>query len=178
MAAFALLSASASQTSEQGNGAETFSTDSQNQSKNEVFTVVYTTSDDGFLNVRSKPSNSGTILAKVYSIMHGLGNGVLVQRGPKWSKVRVGKTTGWVYNKFMGCQTWYTGKGKATLIAKRDRTPIYGEDYTGEKPLPVFATVKKGTIIADEYKEDGEYYLLVTAHDNLSIKKSDVEVVR
>lgn len=32
----------------------------------EVFTVVYATSEDGFMNVRSQPSNSGKILGKLY----------------------------------------------------------------------------------------------------------------
>jgi hypothetical protein len=146
-----------------------------------VFTVVYATSDDGFVNVRATPSNKGKILTKLYAFSHGLGNGVLVGKKGNWSKVQSGKITGWAYSKYVGTQTWYEGKGKPRLIATRDNTPIFGEDLSGEAPsLPIFATVKKGTIIADTFTEtdDGEYYMLVTAHDNLFIKKKDAKIVK
>ncbi len=143
----------------------------------EVFTVVFTTSDDGFLNVRSQPSNNGTILGQVGIAFHGLGNGVLRERGEKWSKVSVGEVTGWAYNKYLGYQDWYDGTGKSMLVALRDVTPIYGEDYADQtEGYPLFTTVKKGTIIADQYDEIEGYYVLKTAHDYLFIKKGDVEV--
>ena len=72
-----------------------------NAKKQDVFTVVYATSDDGFMNVRSQPSNSGKILGKLYQMFHGLGGGVLRERGPSWNKVSVGDVTGWVYNKYL-----------------------------------------------------------------------------
>ena len=65
-----------------------------------VFTVVFATSGDGFLNVRDQPSMKGQVVEKLWMLMHGLGNGVLVESGPKWSKVRVNGVTGWVYNKY------------------------------------------------------------------------------
>ncbi len=143
----------------------------------EVFTVVYATSDDGFLNIRSKPSNSGTILGELPALFHGIGHGVLIERGERWSKVTMADVTGWVYNGYLGTQTWYDGTGRTKLIAKREQTPIYGENYRDEGDYPLFAKVKKGTLIADQYDEIDGYYVLKTAHDYLFIKKGDVNVV-
>ena len=141
-----------------------------------IFTVVYTTSDDGFLNVRSEPSNKGKILTTLPMAFHGLGDGMLVEKGDQWSKVKVNGKTGWVYNKYLGTQTWYTGKGRHKLISNRDNMPLYGDDYSGENKKPVLFTVDKGVILADDYTEEGGYYILWTAHDNLFIRKKDVLV--
>ena len=143
----------------------------------EVFTVCHATSDDGFLNVRSEPSMKGKVLTKLYGVFHGLGNGVLRSKGATWSKVAVYDVTGWVYTKYLGYQTWYTGKGKRKLVANIDDMPIYGENYADEEEgLPLFTTVKKGTVIADDFDEDENYYMLKTAHDFLFIKKTDAIV--
>ena len=142
----------------------------------QVFTVVYATSDDGFVNVRQRPSTKAPVLAKLYMFSHGLGNGTLRGQNGNWSKVSVGNVTGWAYNKYVGTQDWYQGQGHDKLVAIRDNTPIYGESYKdGSKHL--FTTVSKGTIIADQYEEDEQYYILTTAHDNLYIRKNDVKVV-
>ena len=140
----------------------------------EVLTVVYATSDDGYLNVRSQPSTKSNILTKLWMQSHGMGSGVLREKGEKWSKVSVGDVTGWVYTKYMGSQTWYDGKGAQKLIAARDNTPVYGENYADADDYPLFTTVKKGTILGDHFEEYKGYYLLKTAHDNLYIKKEDV----
>ena len=140
----------------------------------EVLTVVYATSDDGYLNVRSQPSTKGNILTKLWMQSHGMGSGVLREKGEKWSKVSMGDVTGWVYTKYMGSQTWYDGKGAQKLIAARDNTPVYGENYADADDYPLFTTVKKGTILGDHFEEYKGYYLLKTAHDNLYIKKEDV----
>ena len=142
----------------------------------EIFTVVYATSDDGFLNVRSEPSNKGKVLTTLPMAFHGLGDGMLLEKGDQWSKVKVNKTVGWVYNKYLGFQTWYTGKGKHKLIANRDNMALYGEDYSGENRKPVLFTVDKGVILADDYTEENGYYILWTAHDNLFIRKKDAIV--
>lgn len=155
----------------------TFAIASTLQAQN-IFTVVYAESDDGFVNVRSQPSNKGRVLTKLNQFYHGLGEGVLCGEKGNWCKVRVGNVTGWAYSKYVGRQTWFTGQGRTRLVANKTNTPIYGEDYTGERGLPLFTTVSKGTIIADTYEDNGEYYILTTAHDNLSIRKSDVRVVR
>ena len=63
------------------------------------------------------------------------------------------------------------------LVAKREQTPIFGEDYVGDGDYPLFTTVKKGTLIADQYDEYEGYYVLKTAHDYLFIRKNDVEVI-
>ena len=140
----------------------------------EVLTVVYATSNDGFLNVRTEPSTNGDIIGKLWMQSHGMGSGVLREKGEKWSLVSVGDVTGWVYTKYMGTQTWYDGKGAQKLIAASDNTPIYGENYADADDYPLFTTVKKGTILGDHFEEYKGYYLLKTAHDNLYIKKEDV----
>lgn len=142
----------------------------------EVFTVVYATSDDGFLNVRRQPTTKSPVVEKLYSIFHGMGNGVLLEKGPTWSKVSVWGKTGWVYNKYLGYQTWYKGGGKPVLVATRDDTPIFGENYADDGDLPVFVRVKKGTVIADQFEEHNGYYELQTAHDFLFIRKEDATV--
>ena len=108
--------------------------------------------------------------------MHGLGSGVLLEKGNTWSKISVDGVTGWVYNKYLGSQNWYDGKGKTVMIANRDKMPIYGENYVGEGEDPVFTTVPRGTIIADQYDEHEDYYVLKTGHDYLFIKKNDVKI--
>ena len=142
----------------------------------DVLTVVYATSDDGFLNVRSEPSNKGKILTTLAFRFHDLGDGILIEKGEQGSKVQAHGKTGWVYNKYLGTQTWYTGKGRHRLIAGRDNMPLYGEDYSGENQRPVFGTVPKGTILADDFTEEDGYYILWTIHDNLFIRKKDAIV--
>ena len=147
----------------------------QSPQADNVFTVVYATSDDGYLNVRTQPSMKGKIIGRLEMMHHGRGDGVLVKYGPSWSRVCVGEVEGYVYTKQMGRQTWYDGKGKQTLIA-RDYILIYAEDFSDSGQMPFFCSVEKGTIIADHFREEGDYYVLETAHDNLFVKKSDVIV--
>ena len=151
------------------------SSSSTNSDESKVFTVVYATSSDGFLNVRSQPSTQGEIIGRLYIKSHDLGNGVLIKQGATWSKVKVGNTTGWVYNKYLGCQTWYDGKGSKALYARHDLN-VYAENFSGEGERPIFTTLKAGTLIADRFEEEGDYYVLMTGHDNLFIKKSDAIV--
>ena len=144
-----------------------------------VFTVVAADSDDGFVNVRTEPSMKGKIVAELHLGLYGLGGGILIEKNGSWSKVRVGDAIGWCYNKYLWEQTWYSNNGNPVLVAKNDRTPIY-RDHGGEidedEGYPVFALVKRGTIIADQYRDGDEYYILPTAHDELLVKKSDVIV--
>ena len=140
-----------------------------------LFTVVYATSSDGFLNLREKPSTSSRILGRLNSKSHDLGNGVLLEQGDQWSKVSINGTVGYVYTKYMGKQTWFDGKGKTILVA-RDNINVYAEDFSDSGRMPVFSTLKAGTIIADRYSDEGEYYRLVTGHDCLFVKKTDVQV--
>ena len=139
--------------------------------------MCYAVSDDGYLNVRSEPSMQGKILGKLWMQDHGLGRGILIEKGKTWSKVAVDEVEGWVYTKYLGQMTWMAGAGPK-LVAK-DIIAIYCENNaTGG--LDVFCSVDKGTIIADTYFEhtfdDGEYYELRTGHDYLFIKKTDVIV--
>jgi hypothetical protein len=142
-----------------------------------VFTVVYAESDDGFLNVRSEPSMNGKVLTKLWMQDHGLGRGVLLEKGKQWSKVSVDGIVGYVYTKYLGQMTWMAGSGPK-IVANKNAV-IYCED-NAEGTLKPFYTIPKGTIIADTFFEhsfDGvEYYELRTGHDYLFVKKTDVIV--
>ena len=67
-----------------------------NTNDDNIFTVVYAISDDGFVNVRETPSAKAAILDTLWMAFHGLGNGVLVEGQEGWSKVSVGEHVGWV----------------------------------------------------------------------------------
>lgn len=142
-----------------------------------VLTVVHATSDDGFVNVRTQPSSKAPVVEKVFAQMHGLGNGVLRGKQGAWSKVSVGNVTGWAYTKYLGTQDWYMGDGETILIANKTTTPIYMDNYSDEDEA-VFTTVKKGTIIADQYEKNDQYYILITGHDYLFIRLEDADEVR
>ncbi len=143
----------------------------------QIFTVVFATSDDGFVNVRERPSSKAPILAKLWIASHGLGNGVLRGLSGNWSKVSVGDVTGYAYSKYVGSMDWYLGNGSNKIIATRDDTPIYVESHEDASTYLLFAKVPRGTVIADQFEENNEYYILTTAHDNLFIKKGDAKVV-
>lgn len=139
-----------------------------------VFTVAYAVSDDGYLNIRSLPSMNGRVLGKLWMQDHGLGRGILIEHGQTWSKVCVDDVEGWVFNKYLGTQTWVAGHGPK-LIAKDDPVAIWvGNNVDGG--LNVFYSVDKGTIIADTFFDQGDYYELRTGHDYLFVKKTDVIV--
>ena len=89
----------------------------------------------------------------------------------------MGKVTGWAYAKYVGEMNWYEGSGKPRLVAAKENTPIYAESMEDGSNNIFFASVRKGTIIADKFEEDGAYYVLTTAHDNLFIKKTDAKVI-
>lgn len=144
-----------------------------------VLTVCYATSDDGFLNVRALPSSKGMVLTTLPLAFHGLGRGILLEYGKQWSKIRVENTVGWVYTKYMGTQNWYSQNGQPKLVAKKEITSLYTDNYSDEGPKYVpYGFVEKGTIIADEYEllQDG-YYVLKTGHDYIFINHDDVDVI-
>ena len=121
-----------------------------------VFTVAYAVSDDGYLNIRSLPGMNGRVIGKLWMQDHGLGRGILLERGQTWSKVCVDDVEGWVYTKYLGTQTWVAGHGPK-LIAKDDPVAIWIENNV-DGGLNVFCAVDKGTIIADTFFDHGEYY--------------------
>ena len=148
-----------------------------NLSDDNIFTVVYATSDDGFVNVREAPSAKAAILDTLWMMFHGLGNGVLVEDQVGWSKVQVGEHVGWVNNRYIDYQRWYDGEGDSILVAGKDPTPLYGENYADEGDYPLFTTVKKGTILADDFIIHEGYYNLLTGHDYIFIKLEDAQIV-
>ena len=72
-----------------------------NLNDDNIFTVVYAISDDGFVNVRESPSAKAAILDTLWMMFHGLGNGVLIEDQVGWSKVSVGEHVGWVNNRYI-----------------------------------------------------------------------------
>ncbi len=144
----------------------------------DVFTVVFATSDDGFVNVRQKPSMKAPVLTKLYGPFHGLGQGVLRGNSGNWCQGSVGKITGWAYRKYVGELQWYEGNGQPRLVATKESTPIYTDNYKDGGTDVLYTTVRKGTILADQFTEEGIYYKLNTAHDCLYIKKTDAKVVK
>ena len=151
--------------------------DDLNLSDDNIFTVVYAISDDGFVNVRETPSAKAAILDTLWMMFHGLGNGVLIEDQVGWSKVQVGEHVGWVNNRYIDYQRWYDGEGDSILVAAKDPTPLYGENYAGEGDYPLFTTVKKGTILADDFIIHEGYYNLLTGHDYIFIKLEDAQIV-
>lgn len=143
-----------------------------------VLTVVHATSDDGFVNVRTQPSSKAPVVGKVYAMMHGLGNGVLRGQQGAWSRVSVGNVTGWAYTKYLGTQDWFTGEGDSILIANKENTPIYMDNLSDDDEDVVFTTVKKGTILADQFEKNETHYILITGHDYLFIRHEDAKVMR
>ena len=111
---------------------------------------------------------------------HGLSSAMLIEKCGKWWKIiseGENEISGYAYSPYLGIQNWYSGKGKKILIVKTD-VNCYLEDYSGESEVGTqLWVIHAGTIIADENFEDGEtYWILNTAHDNLYIPKSQVEV--
>ena len=151
--------------------------DGLNLSNDNIFTVVYAISDDGFVNVRETPSAKAAILDTLWMMFHGLGNGVLIEDQIGWSKVQVGEHVGWVNNRYIDYQRWYDGEGDSILVAAKDPTPLYGENYADEGDYPLFTTVKKGTILADDFIIHEGYYNLLTGHDYIFIKLEDAQIV-
>lgn len=148
-----------------------------NLNDDNIFTVVYAISDDGFVNVRESPSAKAAILDTLWMMFHGLGNGVLIEDQVGWSKVSVGEHVGWVNNHYIDYQRWYDGDGDSILVAAKDETPLYGENYADEGDYPLFTTVKKGTILADDFIIHNGYYNLLTGHDYIFIKLDDAVIV-
>lgn len=101
---------------------------------------------------------------------------VLIEKGDSWSKVSTKGIVGWVYTKYLGFQTWYKGTGSSILIANLPQTPIYENAEVDEENYK-FTSVKKGTVIADSYKDIGKYYALETSGTSLLVKKEDVKIV-
>ncbi len=141
-----------------------------------IFTVVYAISDDGFLNIREQPSSRAKVIGELHVGFDGLGEGVLIEKGDSWSKVSTKGIVGWVYSKYLGFQTWYKGTGDSILIANLSQTPIF-EDADVDEENYKFTFVKKGTIIADSFQDSGEYYYLLTAGTCLYVRKADVKIV-
>ena len=133
-----------------------------------IFTVVGGNAYDGFVSIRQTPSSKAKVLGKLYNTSHGLGAGIKLEQQGSWTKVKTGNTVGWCFSKYVQEQDWYNGNGAYVLVAAKSSTPIY-DDYD-----EVFTSVKQGTIIADQFQDNDDYYTLSTAHDCLHVRKSDV----
>lgn len=156
------------------------SMDSPNFVQEKYLKIPYSTSDDGFVNLRSKPSNEGEILSQV---TFG-GYGVILGTEDDWFKINAGPNTGYCYSKYIGYYSWYDGTGDKRLVAIKD-CPVY-PGYAEVQVDPI-GIVPAGTIIGDKFEEyDGDYlfildegdsYHLNTAFDNdWRIKKEFVRL--
>ncbi len=141
-----------------------------------VFTLVYATSDDGFVNVRESPASKARVVAKVYDISHGLGNAMVLGYNGSWTKVSCNGKVGYAYSKYLGEQNWYSPRDRKRIVATTNAR-IYYEGYGDDEIGAVAYVVKPGTIIASRYEDRGKYYVLTSAHDNLYIREQDVKVV-
>lgn len=144
----------------------------------QVLTVVYATSDDGFVNIRQRPSARAKKLGELWQLFHGLGGGILLEEQGGWSKVYVRGVVGWCNSKYVGHQTWYSGMGDSILIANKPVTELFTDNYADEGDMPLFGTVKKGTILGDEFVFFNGYYELRTGHDYIFIRKEDAIIKR
>ena len=136
-----------------------------------VFTVLYATSQDGVVNVRTKPNTRGRIVGEIHAMYHGIGDGILLKEG-NWHKVIASNgKVGYANSKILGKITWYDG-GRRAIVAKAD-CPVYGENFKDGviEANPPICKLAKGTIIAERYEEDERYYQLTSAHDYLFIPK-------
>lgn len=140
-----------------------------------VFTVVYATSDDGYVNVRATPNAKAKIVAKVLQQNHGLGNAIVKGQGDKWTKVYCEGKVGYASTKYLGFISWYNHTGKVTLFCKK-RTPVYRENFRDGGAGDLFGYIEPNTVVADhDYSSEGDYYILKTAHDNLYVPKKGIE---
>jgi len=142
----------------------------------QVFTIVSATSDDGVVNIREQPSNKAKVLGELNAAFDGLGEGVLIEKGDEWSKVRIKDVVGYVYTKYVGFTTWYDGSGNSILVANHPQTPIYENAEVENGPIK-FSVVEKGTILGDRYEDFDEYYALPTAGSFLLVRKEDCKTV-
>lgn len=142
----------------------------------QVFTVVYATSDDGFVNIREQPSSKAKVLGELHTPFERLGEGVLIEKGDDWCKVNVRDVIGYVYTKYIGFETWYEGSGDSILVANIPKTIIYENAEVEDGPLK-FSVVEKGTILGDRFENFGEYYVLPTAGNYLLVRKEDSRIV-
>ena len=70
----------------------------------------------------------------------------------EWSRIWINNQVGYVYTKYMGRQTWYTGKGPRVMFANTVSTPIYREDLLDTGTMPVLTYLNIGYLIADQLK--------------------------
>lgn len=140
-----------------------------------AFTLVYATSSDGFLNVREEPSMKAKIIDRLNAKKNGLGHAELLKTMGEWSRIFINGQVGYVYNKYMGKQTWYTGKGSDMMIAYSMQTPIYCDDFDDEGNRLVRYVLNGGVIIADQFSyPGGDYYVLSTPEEFLYVKRDDI----
>lgn len=145
-------------------------------STTKIFKLAYAISSDGFVNVRTSPSASAQIVAKVTEPMYGLGNAVVLGYSGAWTKVKCDGKIGYAKSGYLEEMSWYTPGARKKIVAIRNAA-IYNESMEDGGIGSVIYTAPAGTIIASDYSDSGRYYVLSTAHDNLFVKKSDVKIV-
>jgi hypothetical protein len=130
----------------------------------------------GFVYVREVPVPKTKAVGKLYTCLHGYCEGVLIEQQGPWCKIALGRYVGYVETDKVEFQSWYDGTGEQVIVAALPFTPIYGESYDGEDVIDDY--IGKGTVIADCFEDiGGDYFMLITAHDYLYVRKSDVMLV-
>ena len=144
-----------------------------------VFTMVRPNdqvlwSDDPSVKIRQQPNAKAKVVGDI-CFFEGLSNAVL-QAEPKEKWVRVGghKYSGYSNSHYLQNMTWYTGTGEYVLVAD-GLAPIYVESMADPEEANQYSNalcyVRKGTIIADQFKETAHDYILETIHTNLIVPK-------
>lgn len=137
-----------------------------------VFELVYATSDDGFVNIRTEPSAHASVVGRIEKPFIGLRYTMLAGQHEEWIKVVQDGVTGYARTGYLGFQKWYTGK-RPYLVAQVS-TPVY-DDNAGAVGKKV-CTIAPGTIIADKFNSNKKYYILTTGRGYLFIPKECVEL--
>ena len=147
-----------------------------------TYTRVYAVynGEDAFdysINVYQEPDTTSAVVQQLGAAFSGLAPAILLERAYTWSKIQMGDVVGYVECNKIDFQTWYYAEGIRVVLTAKDQTPIYADDPSGESEMIVVDYVAKNTIMTDDLILRDGYYVLETAHDNLYLKKSDVQVV-
>lgn len=139
-----------------------------------AYTRVAASYDYDYIKIYKEPSVRSRSIGRLNAPMYGIYNGVLLEKGDDWCKIKFDGKEGYVETDKADFISWYSGQSTKILIAAKSQTPIYGEGYDG---LVIVDYVEEGTVITDDTSNRLEnYYTLMTAHDNLYVDANDVKI--
>ena len=139
------------------------------------------------IKIYKKPDKGSSVLGTLGEDYRGPGEGVLIEHtNRKWDKIRVGKTIGFVESAKVDYECFGCGEESVIIAAKTPTTiyrDCYADDDCDEDGLYIDDYVEEGTIISSDINvyyidENGQkWYTLMTMHDYLYVKASDVKIV-